>query len=114
MRGEEFGNYLTITVDNKVIEPATINSQITGLGEISGGNMTTADARKLATLLKYGALPAPVKVIVNANIQPGAPLPTISCQIVTPGGGNECIEHQSSLAGTAQPTITSPTITPGP
>jgi hypothetical protein len=113
------GNYLTITLDNKVIESATIESQITGIGEISGGNITTAEAENLATLLKYGALPAPVAVILNVSFQPGAPLPTISCQTVTPGGGtpggsSECIEHQSGKAATVQPTTTSPTITPGP
>ncbi|MGO8948608.1 MAG: SecDF P1 head subdomain-containing protein [Ktedonobacterales bacterium] len=109
------GNYLTITLDNKVIECATIESQISGLGQISGGNFTTlAQAQNLATLLKYGALPAPVTVIVNASIQPGAPLPTISCQTVTPGGGSDCFEHEVGANGTVQPTTTSPTITPGP
>ena len=108
------GNFLTITVDNKVVESATINSQITGLAEISGGNMTIADAQNLATLLKYGALLAPVKVILDTSIQPGAPLPTISCSTPTPGGVSECSELQITITVTAQATITSPTMTPGP
>jgi preprotein translocase subunit SecD len=64
------GNYLTITLDNKVIESATINSQITGIGEISGGNMTIANAQSLAALLKYGALPLPLKVIDDSQVAP--------------------------------------------
>jgi hypothetical protein len=108
------GNSLTITVDNKIIESATINSQITGLAEISGGDMNITNAQSLATLLKYGALAAPVKVILQTNIRPGSPLPTISCQTVTPGGGSKCIERQSiTVTTTAQLTTTSPTITPG-
>ena len=64
------GNYLTITLDNKVIESATIQSQITGNGEISGGNMTIADAQNLASLLKYGALPLPLSVIDDSQVAP--------------------------------------------
>ncbi len=64
------GNYLTITLDNKVIESATIQSQITGVGEISGGNMTSASAESLASLLKYGALPLPLKVIDDSQVAP--------------------------------------------
>ena len=51
------GQYLTITLDNSVIESATINSQITGAGEISGGSLTLANAQNIAALLRYGSLP---------------------------------------------------------
>jgi preprotein translocase subunit SecD len=51
------GQYLTITLDNTVIESAVIESQITGQGEISGGSMTLAQAQNIAQILKYGALP---------------------------------------------------------
>jgi preprotein translocase subunit SecD len=64
------GNYLTITLDNKVIESAVINSQITGTGQISGGNMTITAAQNLASLLKYGALPLPLKVIDDSQVAP--------------------------------------------
>jgi preprotein translocase subunit SecD len=64
------GNYLTITLDNKVIESAVINSQITGTGMISGGNMRITDAQNLASLLKYGALPLPLKVIDDSQVAP--------------------------------------------
>ena len=63
-------NFLTITLDDKVIESASINSQITGIGEISGGNMTIANAQSLAALLKYGALPLPLKVIDDSQVAP--------------------------------------------
>jgi preprotein translocase subunit SecD len=63
-------NYLTITLDNKVIESAIIQSQITGTGQISGGNMTIAQAQNLASLLKYGALPLPLKVIDDSQVAP--------------------------------------------
>lgn len=68
------GNYLTFTLDNKVIESATIQSQINGPVEISGIT-TLAKAQNLATLLKYGPLPAPVIVSTHQIIQPGTPLP---------------------------------------
>jgi len=52
--------FLTITLDGKVIESATIQSEIDGQGQITGiGNIT--DAQNLATQLKYGALPLPLK-----------------------------------------------------
>jgi preprotein translocase subunit SecD len=63
------GNYLTITLDNKVIESAVIQSQITGQGQISG-SMTVAQANDLATLLKYGALPLPLTIISEQQLAP--------------------------------------------
>ena len=63
------GNYLTITLDNKVIESATIQSQITGPGQISG-SMTVAQANDLATLLKYGALPLPLTIVSEQQLAP--------------------------------------------
>jgi preprotein translocase subunit SecD len=44
---QNVGNFLTITLDNKVIESAVIQTQITGQGQISGGNMTDAGQRAL-------------------------------------------------------------------
>ncbi len=54
------GNYLTITLDGTVIESAVIQSQITGQGEISGGSMTIQQAQNIAGILRYGALPLPL------------------------------------------------------
>ena len=53
---ENVGNYLTITLDRKVIESAVIQSAITGQGEISG-SFTSEEANALVSVLKYGPLP---------------------------------------------------------
>ena len=59
------GNYLTITLDGKVIESAVIQSQITGSGQISG-NMTVAQANNLAAQLTSGELPL-MMTLVNVE-----------------------------------------------
>ncbi|HEY7349179.1 MAG TPA: protein translocase subunit SecD [Ktedonobacterales bacterium] len=55
--------YLTITLDGKVIESAVIQTQITGQGQISGGNMTLDQAQATAALLRYGSLPVPLTLV---------------------------------------------------
>lgn len=60
--GAHVGEYLTITVDNTVIESATIQSQISGLAEITGSK-SLADAQALAVYLKSSALPLPARVV---------------------------------------------------
>ncbi|MEO7003421.1 MAG: protein translocase subunit SecD [Ktedonobacterales bacterium] len=63
------GQPLTVTLDNKVIESATIQSEITGNGQITGiGSIT--DAQALATQLKYGALPLPLTVASQQLLSP--------------------------------------------
>ncbi|HEU5199508.1 MAG TPA: protein translocase subunit SecD, partial [Ktedonobacterales bacterium] len=62
------GNYLTITLDNTVIESAVIESQITGQGTISGGNMTLQSAQQTAALLRYGALPVPLQIVSEEEV----------------------------------------------
>lgn len=63
------GQYLTIVLDNQVIESATIRSEIDGPGQISG-NMSITDAQKLASLLKYGALPLPLHLESEKQLAP--------------------------------------------
>lgn len=64
---DNVGSYLTITMDDKVIESATIQSEIDGQGQISGiGSITTA--QDLATQLKYGALPLPLAVVSEQQL----------------------------------------------
>lgn len=59
--------FLTITLDDKVIESAQIQSEIDGQGEINGiGNITAA--QDLATQLKYGALPLPLSVVSEQQL----------------------------------------------
>jgi preprotein translocase subunit SecD len=66
---QNIGNYLTITLDDKVIESAVIQNQITGQGQISG-SMTVSQANDLATLLKYGALPLPLSTVSEQQLAP--------------------------------------------
>ena len=66
---QNVGNYLTITLDNRVIESATIQSEIDGNGQITGIG-TITDAQSLAALLKYGALPLPLNVVSSQEIAP--------------------------------------------
>jgi preprotein translocase subunit SecD len=64
------GEYLTITLDGKVIISATIQSEISGLAEVSYGE-TLEDASVLAACLKSAPLPYPVKLI-SVTLAPGA------------------------------------------
>lgn len=64
------GQYLTITLDGKVIESAVINSQITGPGQISGGSLTLSAAQNIAALLRYGSLPLPLTQAAERQISP--------------------------------------------
>ncbi len=61
--------FLTITLDNQVIESAVIQSEIDGPGQISGLPSIT-DAQNLASLLKYGALPLPLHVASEQQLAP--------------------------------------------
>jgi preprotein translocase subunit SecD len=65
---QNIGNYLTVTLDNQVIESAVIQSQITGQGEISGGSMTVDSANQTASILRYGALPLALSVSSESQI----------------------------------------------
>ncbi|GAC1455664.1 MAG: protein translocase subunit SecD [Ktedonobacterales bacterium] len=61
------GQYLTITLDNKVIESAVIQSEIDGNGQIQG-MPSISSAQNLASLLKYGALPLPLHIISERQL----------------------------------------------
>ncbi len=69
--GSHIGQYLTVTLDNRVIESATIQSRIAGPGQIMG-NLSLAQAQTLAACLKSGALPAPVTLVSATVVQKGA------------------------------------------
>ena len=66
---------MTVTLDDKVINSAQIQSEIDGPGQITGIG-TITDAQNLAALLKYGALPLPLTVVS----EPGDLAPTIGQQ----------------------------------
>ncbi len=67
--GSHVGQYLTITLDNNVIESAVIQSEIDGQGQISG-IPTIEQAQNLASLLKYGALPLPLHIASENVLAP--------------------------------------------
>lgn len=64
------GQYLTIAANDNVVESAVINSQIDGLGQVSGGNMTVSEAQHLAVLMKSPALPLHLTALTNEVLQP--------------------------------------------
>src|SRR6266566_4870352 len=59
--GKDLGDFLTITLDRKVISSASINSQINGPGIIQG-SFTQDQAKSIVTVLQYGALPLSMSV----------------------------------------------------
>ncbi len=69
--GSHIGDYLTVTLDNTVIESATIQSQISGQGQVNGFK-TLADAQTLAADLKSTPLPLPVTVVSAQTLSPGS------------------------------------------
>lgn len=69
--------YLSVTLDKKIIESAVIQSAICGAGQITG-QFTQADAQNIVTLLKYGALPVSFTVASQQTV--GATLGADSVQ----------------------------------
>jgi preprotein translocase subunit SecD len=68
------GNYLTITLDGRVIESAVIQSQITGLGQISG--LSASEAATLAASLISGQLPLALTLVNVEQVAPTAASPS--------------------------------------
>ena len=66
----QVGHRFAVVLDDKVITAPNINEPITGgRGEISG-NFTAQSASDLATLLRAGALPAPLTVVEERSVGP--------------------------------------------
>ncbi len=64
------GQYLTIAIDNRVVESAVIQSAIDGATEVTGVG-TAQEAYTLAAYMKSGALPAALKVVSQRTVAPG-------------------------------------------
>ena len=64
---KHIGDFLTITLDRKVISNATINSAINGPGIIQG-SFTTAQATSIVSILQYGSLPLALKIASEETI----------------------------------------------
>jgi preprotein translocase subunit SecD len=74
---QNVNQYLTVTLDKKVIQSAVIQSAINGAGVITG-QFTQQDAQSIVNLLKYGALPVAFKIASQQNV--GATLGADSIQ----------------------------------
>jgi preprotein translocase subunit SecD len=68
---DNVGKRFAIVLDDKVITAPNIKSAILGgSGQISGGFETIDEANELSTLLRAGALPAPLKVLEQRTVGP--------------------------------------------
>jgi preprotein translocase subunit SecD len=59
---------IPIFLDQKCVSAPTVNSTISGQGQISGGFKTIDEAKSFALLLNSGALPAPIDVVENRTV----------------------------------------------
>jgi preprotein translocase subunit SecD len=64
------GESLAVVLDKRVREVATIKSEISDQGSISGGGMTEQAAKDLALILNSGALPAGIKYLQELTVGP--------------------------------------------
>ena len=64
------GERLGVVLDNKVQEVANIKEAIRDTGEISGGSMTSQQAKDLSMILRSGALPAGIKYLEERTVGP--------------------------------------------
>lgn len=68
---QHIGQYLTITLDDTVIESATIQSEIDNTGQVTG--LASMDqARNLAAYMKYGPLPVALTIVSEQRVAPSA------------------------------------------
>ncbi|MBN1440105.1 MAG: protein translocase subunit SecD [Anaerolineales bacterium] len=64
------GWYLAIVLDKKVISCPTVSEPILGGSGTISGQFTAAEAKQLAILLSYGAMPVPLKIVREQIIGP--------------------------------------------
>src|SRR5690554_6867948 len=70
MTSENVGNFIEITMDNKVYSAPVIQGAITGGNTLISGSFTVAEAQNLTNLLNAGALPAPCVIVDEAVVGP--------------------------------------------
>lgn len=68
--GANKGKSLSVVLDNKIREVATIRDQIRDQGTISGGGITEQGAKDLSMLLRTGALPASIHYLQESTVGP--------------------------------------------
>jgi preprotein translocase subunit SecD len=64
------GERLGVVLENKVEEVANIKEPIRDTGSISGGSMTSQQAKDLSMILRSGALPAGIKYLEERTVGP--------------------------------------------
>lgn len=67
--GSHINDFLAVVMDNKVMEVARIESEISDQGRITG-SFTDQQARDLALILNSGALPAGIKYLEERTVGP--------------------------------------------
>ena len=70
MTAENVGNFIAISMDNKVFSAPVIRSAIRGGTTLISGGFTSEEAKGLSNLLNAGALPAPCVIIDEAVVGP--------------------------------------------
>ncbi|MGM0480067.1 MAG: protein translocase subunit SecD [Bacteroidota bacterium] len=70
MTSENVGNFIAISMDDKVFSAPIINGPITGGQTLISGNFTSEEAKALTNLLNAGALPAPCVIVDEAVVGP--------------------------------------------
>jgi len=79
---KNIGKQLAIVLDGKVVEAARIDSRITDSGEISGG-FTPQQTADLALMLRSGALPASISVLMENVVGPSLGADSIRAGVVS-------------------------------
>ncbi|MGC9489722.1 MAG: protein translocase subunit SecD [Thermovirgaceae bacterium] len=64
------GRQIAIVLDGKVISAPVVQERISGGNAQISGSFTTAEAQRLAIMLRAGALPVPVEILENRTIGP--------------------------------------------
>ncbi|MGC9372527.1 MAG: protein translocase subunit SecD [Thermovirgaceae bacterium] len=64
------GRQIAIVLDGKVISAPVVQERISGGNAQISGSFTTAEAQRLAIMLRAGALPVPVEILENRSVGP--------------------------------------------
>ncbi|MEX2484301.1 MAG: protein translocase subunit SecD, partial [Brumimicrobium sp.] len=70
MTAENVGNFIAITMDDKVFSAPVIQGAITGGETLISGSFSSEEAKSLTNLLNAGALPAPCVIVDEAVVGP--------------------------------------------